>query len=94
MRGFFQLTVAAAVVAMGVFLATAIGRFVEAGKRPEPQYTYLIKLQDATVQYTGTGISNNGFCTTIYKGSRVDAVVCENHIIVTDPRTGAELEQH
>lgn len=81
------------VVAVGATFGIGLGEFIASSKdRQVPvKFTYLIKLRSDTVSAEGTRIENNGFCTSIYQGDRVDAVICEPHIIIQKPEPSGQV---
>jgi len=93
MKSLFGVAAVVAVVlggaAFGIGFGELVARFRD--RQVPVKYTYLVKLRSDTVSAEGTRIENNGFCTSIYQGDRVDAVICEPHIIIQKPEPSGQV---
>jgi len=65
-----------------VKIATALS---SQGNLPTKTYN-IVLLQDSTkLALEGTHITNNGFCSLVWKGKTLDTVVCTSHLITEIP---------
>lgn len=90
MRHWGAFLLGAWIAAVGVLVATW-----PSAPPPPPMKKYnLVIMSDMTkVLWEGTHITNNGFCTIVWKGNVADTVVCTPHLITEAEEEAAPVQQ-